>query len=1186
MERRLAQGIAVLIIAALVLSGVGPAVAGGRPPGGGDPPGDGAPPEIHLNDPGGVLVFEGGATDTYRVKLHSDPGAGATVTVVLTVLGTPAQVTVTPASLEFLGGTGPSKNWNSFQVVTVSAVDDLAIEGNHSAVIRHTANGGSYSNITADQTVRIRDNDSGAPAPEWWSTIQVDSDSYSVNEGDDMARVTVTRTPVPAPLGAGSLTELNGAGPPATVVVSYATTPGTAVSPGDYGHTQGTLTWTMDDFSQRTIAVPLVDDAECEPDEFFTLGLSDPVNAGLGQDTTVITIGESDCHPGWVEFADDEYRVDEDAGTVTLWVVRGPTGGIAPQIAVLPSLSVDYRTVEGTAGAPDDYRARTGTLTWAPGDFSPKPITVPIIDDDDLEGRESFTVILENPVGVAIGETQVATVYIRASDQEPGTVGFAQPEYVAGENDGTVLVRVVRTRLVPNGLADRLVTGEVDALDEAPYPFAVSYTTVDGSAVEPDDYTFTEGRLWWARDDWSDRLITVPIVNDAVPESDEVFTLILYDPLRVQLGEQDICTVTISGNDRAPGTVEFRPEYYEIDEGAGTVTLTVTRTPYPVEVGGGTILTAQSSPPLSVEYRTEAGSAGASGDYADQAGTLYWERGDWSDREITILIDDDQSWEPDEEFTVRLFDPEGVTLDEGDATAQVTIHDDDEAYYPSVVEFEQAVYDAYEGDGSESVTLYVTRTPVPTPALNLTAPATTEPVPTTFSVDWAAYPGTALTPADYDGLTGPDALSGTIAWDSLDLDAQAIALAITNDWLWEPDESFTVVLTNPQGVWLGETHTAAVIIHADGDCPGVVRFVPTGHSVSESGGTATLTVTRTPCDPDTYDAGDEALAAESDGGDGTLPVFAVNYQTVDGTAVAGSDYTAISGTLSWAYDDWTSRTIAVSIINDSAHEGGETFTCRLDGATTVAIDEAADTATVTIGANDQPPPSPPPPPQPPQPPPPTGDGATLLVAPPCCVPPVLEGPLTPLPDLEGHWAAPQATLAAALGVIPARADGRFHPDDSINRAEFIGALCRTMGLAASDAVVPFADVRTSDPYYVCLQKAIASGVVRGYEDATFRPWRPITRVEALATIARAMIHCGHPPLAGEAQVREALVRFADADQIQAWFLRELALAAESGVAVGRETRRLFPLHELTRAEAATALMRFRDWLLELEAAGD
>lgn len=113
---------------------------------------------------------------------------------------------------------------------------------------------------------------------------------------------------------------------------------------------------------------------------------------------------------------------------------------------------------------------------------------------------------------------------------------------------------------------------------------------------------------------------------------------------------------------------------------------------------------------------------------------------------------------------------------------------------------------------------------------------------------------------------------------------------------------------------------------------GTIKFDETSFEVSEDAGSVTIRVER------------------SNGEDGAV---SVHYSTSNGSAIAGQDYTAASGTLSWASGDESDRTFTVAIANDSAQEGGETFQIALSGATGgAAIDSARGTTTVVILAND------------------------------------------------------------------------------------------------------------------------------------------------------------------------------------------------------------------------------------------
>lgn len=117
-----------------------------------------------------------------------------------------------------------------------------------------------------------------------------------------------------------------------------------------------------------------------------------------------------------------------------------------------------------------------------------------------------------------------------------------------------------------------------------------------------------------------------------------------------------------------------------------------------------------------------------------------------------------------------------------------------------------------------------------------------------------------------------------------------------------------------------------------GDQPGMLAFSKATYTIGEAGGSATITVQRLT------------------GDDGAVTV---HYATSGGTATAGSDYTAASGTLSWANHDDTSKSFAVPILNDTLAEPGETIGLALSAATGGAvIDGTLGNATLTINDND------------------------------------------------------------------------------------------------------------------------------------------------------------------------------------------------------------------------------------------
>ncbi|MFA4905196.1 MAG: Calx-beta domain-containing protein [Candidatus Margulisiibacteriota bacterium] len=113
--------------------------------------------------------------------------------------------------------------------------------------------------------------------------------------------------------------------------------------------------------------------------------------------------------------------------------------------------------------------------------------------------------------------------------------------------------------------------------------------------------------------------------------------------------------------------------------------------------------------------------------------------------------------------------------------------------------------------------------------------------------------------------------------------------------------------------------------------PGSLQFSAATYTVAENGGTATITVSRT---------------------GGSTGAVGVSYASSNGTATAGSDYTAASGTLSWASGDAASKTFTVTITDDTADEPDETVTLTLSTPTGGASLGSPNPATLTITDND------------------------------------------------------------------------------------------------------------------------------------------------------------------------------------------------------------------------------------------
>ncbi|MYG65107.1 MAG: hypothetical protein F4206_00040 [Gammaproteobacteria bacterium] len=99
-------------------------------------------------------------------------------------------------------------------------------------------------------------------------------------------------------------------------------------------------------------------------------------------------------------------------------------------------------------------------------------------------------------------------------------------------------------------------------------------------------------------------------------------------------------------------------------------------------------------------------------------------------------------------------------------------------------------------------------------------------------------------------------------------------------------------------------------------------------------------------DAEAHEGADQAVEFRVTLGRAASNTVTVDYATADGTAVAGEDYTATRGTLSFAEGE-LEKTVSVPILDDALDEGSETFTLRLRNAQGAAIADGEATGTIT-----------------------------------------------------------------------------------------------------------------------------------------------------------------------------------------------------------------------------------------------
>jgi hypothetical protein len=546
------------------------------------------------------------------------------------------------------------------------------------------------------------------------------------------------------------------------------------------------------------------------------------------------------------------------------------------------------------------------------------------------------------------------------------TVGFTVSALTVAENTNSVTLTVLRTGAT-NGAA------------------SVNFITAgNATATVGADYRATNGVLVFATG-VATNTFAVSIINDLLPENNETINVRLSNPTNCSLGTSNL-VITIITNDSA--VLRFTAITNTVNEADGTLTLTVLRT--------GT-----TNNVVTVDFATTNVTATAGSDYTATNGTLTFAPGE-TNQTIVLQLIDDAFQESTETFRVVLRNPVDATITFG--TATVTIQDDD----VSMVTFTTNAVRVSETNGPVTLTVVrkgATNTAVTADftTTNVTAIAGSDYTATNGTLSFAAGETTKLiTIGITDNLfqkitetfqvrlshvTNASLGTGTNVIIITDNDASTVgftvsslsvaentnsvmltvvrsgatnttvsvnfatagnstataaldyratngvlvfaagvttntfAVSIINDLLPENNETVNVRLSSPTNCSLGTSNLVITIITNDS---AVLRFTTITHTVKEGDGILTLTVLR---------AGT------------TNNAVTVDFTTTNGTATAGSDYTATNGTLSFA-PGITNQTIVLQLIDDALQESTETFRVILRNAVDATITFGTNTVTI------------------------------------------------------------------------------------------------------------------------------------------------------------------------------------------------------------------------------------------------
>jgi outer membrane protein assembly factor BamB len=656
------------------------------------------------------------------------------------------------------------------------------------------------------------------------------------------------------------------------VTVDYSTADGTGAVGSDYVATSGVVTFAPGE-TTKTILVPTVDDTTLEPTETFAVNLSNAVGGIISDGQGVGTIVDDDG----LAISISDALATEGGNTLTFLdhFVSPGSGGLSP--------------ANGSIFGPD------GNLYIASGDTN----SVLRYDGETGAFKDEFVTSgsggLQKPLGLAFGPD--GSLYVAS---------FGTSEVLRYDgSDGAFLGTVVNGLSSPIGLtfgADGSLCianyGTNEVLRYSTSGLSAFVTAGSGGLSQPRNAAFgPDGNLYVA----SQGTKQVLRYNGATGSFMDVFTTMPaveagVGPMWLEFGTDGDLYVTARDSttslnvsivrfNAANGTFADRfplgRDGWSFDLGPGNIVYDsndarpglVDRIG-PSSLAGFTIsLNEASVDPVTVDYSTADGSALAGSDYAATSGTVTFAPGETT-KTILVQTVDNTAFELTEAFAVSLSNAVGATI--VDSQGVGTIVDNDVENDPPSVTINQTASQPDPTGGGTVVFDVVFSEPV-------------------FGFD--------ATKVDLTGSTAPGTVAAVAGTGSAyivtvsGMTAGGAVVAAINPGV------VTDLAGNPN---LASTSTDNSVTYVNS---GTVQFSAPAYSIDDAGApTLTVTITRT------------------GGAEGALDV---DYAAADGTALAGINYSAASGTLHWAAGDSAGKTFTVDILDDGGPEADSAFTVNL-----------------------------------------------------------------------------------------------------------------------------------------------------------------------------------------------------------------------------------------------------------------
>jgi glucose/arabinose dehydrogenase len=414
-------------------------------------------------------------------------------------------------------------------------------------------------------------------------------------------------------------------------------------------------------------------------------------------------------------------------------------------------VTVNYATANNTAIEPSDYQARSGSVTFQPGETA-RDVIMTVNGDTTFEPNETFNVNLTNPGNATIGDTQGVGTIVNDDAQPAISIGDAA---VTEGNVGTTTISFT-----------------VSLSNASSQTITVNYATAGDTATSGADFVATSGTATITQGLLS-TTVNVTVNSDTTFETNEFFLVNLTSPTNATISDNQ-ATGVINNDDTQP-TIAIND--VSVTEGnAGTSAAGFTAS-----------LSNPSSQTITVNYTTAGGSATAGSDYVTSSGMLTFTPGQLT-QPISVTVNGDTSFEANETFNVDLSGATNATI--ADSQGVGTINNDDAQ--PTI-----SINDVSVSEGNAGTT---------NAAFTVTLSAASSQ---TTTVNYATADGTATT-ADSDYVNAGGTLTFTPGQTS-----QPVSVTINGDTAFEPNQAFNVNLSGATNATIADNQGVGTITNDD-----------------------------------------------------------------------------------------------------------------------------------------------------------------------------------------------------------------------------------------------------------------------------------------------------------------------------------------------------------------------------------